>query len=276
MSPRTLVLAAALAAAAPQLASAQAETHGFDLPTADLAIFGLQISLDYLAPPVGTIVETRADLQYTSGGLDAAQLEFLVQAPTQSVPIWTFTGADLGWSGTGSFQADISTSALDGIIDLGDPAPGASLFLVVIRTTTGVPLNGQLAASSIQVDIDPWIDLDHGLAGTGGLVPALDPTASLAQGSPFQLDLVDALPGSTAFVVLGLSPLSAPFKGGVLVPHPDLFVPVPVGPGGSLSLSATWPGGVPGGLSIYLQCWIQDPGGPAGLAASNAVRATTA
>jgi hypothetical protein len=164
MSLRSVLLAAACISTALPTAAAQAETESFLLPSANLAIFGLQLSLDYLAPPTGTIVETRAVLQYTSGGLDAAQLEILVQAPSDGVPIWILRGSDLGWSGTGTFQANVGTHALNGSIDLGDPAPDASLFLVVLRTTNGSALNGQLTASSILVDIDPWIDLGHGLA----------------------------------------------------------------------------------------------------------------
>jgi hypothetical protein len=275
MFPRNLLLAAVCAAALAPTGAAQADTQTFDLPTANLGIFGLQISLDYLAPPLGTIVGARAVLDYTSSGFDAAQLEILVQAPTDALPIWSITGSDLGWSGAGSFQADISSHVLDGIIDLGDPAPGGSLFLVVVRTTGGGPLGGQLTASSIQVDIDPWIDLGSSLPGTGGLTPILDPTATLSPDSPFQLDVSGALPGTTAFVVLGVTALAAPFKGGMLVPNPDVVVPQPVGPGGSLSVPARWPTGVPGGISIYVQAWMDDPGGVAGFAATNAVRAVT-
>ena len=43
------------------------------------------------------------ELTYSSGGsLDPADLIITFQAPSAGVPVWQFTGADLGWSGTGT------------------------------------------------------------------------------------------------------------------------------------------------------------------------------
>jgi hypothetical protein len=42
-----------------------------------------------------------------------------------------------------------------------------------------------------------------------------------------------------------------------------------------LVLSGTWPPGSPAGLELFFQMWIFDAAGPAGLAASNGVKATT-
>ena len=44
---------------------------------------------------------------------------------------------------------------------------------------------------------------------------------------------------------------------------------------GSIAINDTWPTGVPGGLELYIQYWIEDVDGPLGFAASNAVKATT-
>jgi hypothetical protein len=44
--------------------------------------------------------------------------------------------------------------------------------------------------------------------------------------------------------------------------------------GGSFDLAATWPSGLPAGLTFVMQCWVVDPGGPAGYSASNGVLAT--
>ena len=44
---------------------------------------------------------------------------------------------------------------------------------------------------------------------------------------------------------------------------------------GQLLIEATWPPGVPTGFELYLQTWIEDPGGLFGFAASNAIRGTT-
>jgi hypothetical protein len=76
--------------------------------------------------------------------------------------------------------------------------------------------------------------------------------------------------------VLGFTNSSVPFKGGTLVPSPDVLIgPFPLDGAGSLVLSAPWPAGLPGAFSTYLQEWIVDPAGPVGFAASNALSATT-
>jgi hypothetical protein len=119
-----------------------------------------------------------------------------------------------------------------------------------------------------------WIDLGQGLAGTLG-APLLHATGTPAAGQPVTLALSFARPGSVAALFVGLSAGSAPFKGGTLVPSPDLLVAgLPVDGAGTSTLAATWPAGVPAGLALYLQEWVVDPLGPAGFAASNAVRAT--
>lgn len=59
----------------------------------------------------------------------------------------------------------------------------------------------------------------------------------------------------------------------MLVPAPEnLLVLSTVG--GSLVLGSTWPPGAPAGFTVYFPWWIQDPAGPAGLAASNGLSGT--
>jgi hypothetical protein len=67
-----------------------------------------------------------------------------------------------------------------------------------------------------------------------------------------------------------------PFKGGWLVPAPDLSFPGWItNAAGSIAISVTWPPGVPSGFSMWMQFWMVDPAGPAGCAASGAIAATT-
>ena len=119
----------------------------------------------------------------------------------------------------------------------------------------------------------PLLDLGHQLKGTSW--PILIVEGSFVAGQPVSFALSGALPSGPAFVVAGLSVLEAPFKGGTMVPHPLLiFGPWPVAPSGQLTLTdAAWSGG-PSGLVLALQFWVQDPNGPAGFAASSAVRIT--
>ena len=119
-------------------------------------------------------------------------------------------------------------------------------------------------------DFSPWSDLGQGLAGSGGLVPHLHGTGSLQPGSAGALLLADAKPLSTAWLIVGLQALDAPFKGGQLVPFPTLLVGFPTDASGSFTVPWTsWPSGLPAGTSIYFQVWLSDPAGAAGWASSN-------
>jgi len=88
-------------------------------------------------------------------------------------------------------------------------------------------------------------------------------------------DLYLAAANSPAWLILGLSELNAPFKGGVLVPDP-------APPGtiwnastnflGTILIPWTWPTGVPSGLNFYMQYWIKDINGPLGFTASDCLK----
>ncbi len=120
---------------------------------------------------------------------------------------------------------------------------------------------------------EPWIDLGKGLAGTGAITPTLDGTGPMTGGSNNTLEFGSMLAGSTVFITVGIAELCAPFKGGFLVP--DLLldpIALPTG-AGSFSLPFVMPGGVPFGVSLYLQGWIQDAGGPVGFSSTNGLQA---
>ncbi len=120
----------------------------------------------------------------------------------------------------------------------------------------------------------PWENLGQELAGTNGL-PGLVGSGPLAADTQVSLGLFNALGGSLASLVVGASGLDAAFKGGVMVPNPDVIVPQLTSAMGTVEISATWPAGIPVGTAAYFQWWVSDPGGPAGFAASNGLRATT-
>ncbi len=114
-----------------------------------------------------------------------------------------------------------------------------------------------------------------GLSGTPG-VPVLTGNGTLQSGTNMSLSLFNALPDAAATLVVGLSELSLPFHGGTLVPNPTVLIGgLVVGGGGSLVLPASWPVGVPPGVQLYAQAWIEDAAAVKGLAASNGVLMTT-
>ena len=112
------------------------------------------------------------------------------------------------------------------------------------------------------------------LAGSAGLsrlvgVGPLQPLTDL------RVRVQGAAPDAPLLVVVGLAEASLPFKGGVLVPAPDVLVAgLSTDAIGGLDLQAGWPAGVPVGTTLLLQAWLTDARGPDGLSATTAVRGT--
>src|SRR5262249_29833263 len=119
-----------------------------------------------------------------------------------------------------------------------------------------------------------WSSLGGGFGQ--GTTPKLEGWGTLAAGSSTTLLLSAATPAKPAFLVIGLSALGAPFKGGTLIPSPDLLLgPFTTRASGTVSLSAPWPAGLPSGFPLLFQYWIHDQLLPAGYSASNGESATT-
>ena len=118
---------------------------------------------------------------------------------------------------------------------------------------------------------DAWTDLGRGVAGVAG-VPLLTAHGALLGGHPFSLAISGAKPSGSATLVAGFSALNAAFKGGTLVPNPDVLVTgLPLDGAGALSLASAWPLGTPSGFSLWLQAWVADAAAVKGFAASNAL-----
>ena len=121
-------------------------------------------------------------------------------------------------------------------------------------------------------------NLGLALGGTYG-EPSLAGSGELETGSRVSLALTGALEDATAWFVVGLVELNVPFMGGTLVPafNPPsgLIVVLQTDGEGEIAITDAWPAGVPPGLEIYVQYWIDDPGGSFGFAASNAIQGTT-
>lgn len=119
-----------------------------------------------------------------------------------------------------------------------------------------------------------WTDAGQGLGGLLG-EPTLSGTGVMTPGSTVTLTLGNAIPFGTTNLVIGFSQLAAPFKGGVLVPSPDIVVTGLPLVGSGLELSFEYPAGIPAGSQISYQHWVQDASGPLGYTASNAVVGTS-
>ncbi len=119
-----------------------------------------------------------------------------------------------------------------------------------------------------------WADLGHALAGTAGS-PVLAGSGTLAGSSSCSFSLSAARPSAAAMLIFGFTQLNFPLKGGVLVPVPQLLVPMPTNASGTAGLPFVMPPVVPPGVDLVLQVWIPDPAGVQGLAASNGLVGTT-
>ena len=125
-------------------------------------------------------------------------------------------------------------------------------------------------------DLPPWFELSHALAGAGGIKPRLQGVGTLQPLSPGSLKLTDAHPLAPCWLILGLSAIDAPTKGGMLVPSPDVLIPAATDAQGKLTLPwTTWPAGVPLNTKVWFQCWIADPQAIDGYAVSDAIEGVT-
>jgi len=108
----------------------------------------------------------------------------------------------------------------------------------------------------------------------GGVTPpALGATGTLVGGKEFTVQLKNGPSFGAATAVLGFTAIHAPFKGGVMVPAPDLLLSsFPLDGIGFLSVTAPLSEGIPLGVELYLQLWVPDASLPLGFAGSNALK----
>lgn len=115
-----------------------------------------------------------------------------------------------------------------------------------------------------------------GSPGTGGVVPVLEGAGPAKPGSLGNSFTISMGPASgSAFLVLGLSELAAPFKGGILGPAPDVFLPaLGLDASGGLGFVFALPADVPAGLEVFAQAWLPDPGVVPAFSATNTLKLT--
>ncbi len=146
------------------------QTIRYDLIGAPLGFFGNEIVQDFFYPAVDSeIVTTRFHLEFvtstTTGDFNAANIGLALQPPVPDpeggpqVLTGFFTGADFGWSGSGTFSIDFETDALNGgVIDFPPDTVallyGVSYYNALSQQDPPVfePLGGQFIASYIEVD----------------------------------------------------------------------------------------------------------------------------
>ena len=200
--------------------------------------------------------------------------DVLVGAPGSSLAL-VFTGSPSGPSTQAEWVASDPGASLGATVAAGD-VDGDGLDDVAVGgpiDTAGQPNEGTVRVYRGSHG-GPWFDLGNAKPGLRG-EPRLLGTGDLLGGNPMQVVLFNVREQQFVYVILGLSTIYAPAKGGVVVPSVDLiFDPIPTLNASSLTLPGIWPMGLPPGASLYFQAWITDPAATKGFAASNGLGAT--
>ena len=137
------------------------------------------------------------------------------------------------------------------------------------------PTGVQLFDPALAEFVEPWIDIGGVLPGSGG-IPFLVGHAPLCQGATVRAFGEGMVPDPMVWLVLGLSAANLPFKGGVMVPQPDLILGPFVGtPGGDIELLLPIGFAMPASTTIVMQMWIAEPGSPFAFAATNGISGTS-
>jgi hypothetical protein len=159
-----------------------------------------------------------------------------------------------GGDGVGGIEKTSGHSPGPGGQNAGNAPPGPSFGQELEPAPTWTDLGGELPPGGTAV-----------LSASGGTTP----------GAALELEASGTAPLAPATLVLGTDVVNLPFKGGTLVPSPDLLLAgLLTDAQGGLLLAGTMPDALPSGLTICLQLWTVDAAGPKGFDATNALLIT--
>jgi len=123
----------------------------------------------------------------------------------------------------------------------------------------------------------PWADLGLAFQPMPNTAePRLSGAGPLKPNTVVTLFAQDVPANGLVTLVAGLVRIDLPFRGGVLVPSPDLVVPGFVSDSsGNFEAGFLLPHNVPMGTDFYLQGWAAEPLSPTGLVSTNGLQATS-
>jgi hypothetical protein len=157
---------------------------------------------------------------------------------------------------------------------------GAAVALVGNRAFVGAPgtpyINDDPAVEGAVWSVD--LARQNGwemLSETAPPEPSLGGWGSLDGASAVTLRVYDNFSsGNLVVLVVGTRELNLPIGGDLLVPSPDLLVPLVLGTNGDVAVSGIWPPGLPSGFQVWFQAWLATgtPSDP--WSASNGLRVT--
>jgi len=130
------------------------------------------------------------------------------------------------------------------------PLPGIEALAVGDFDADGLPDVVAAAGSAALFfnALGPFIDIGYGkTAGIG--TPALVVSGSSAAGGVLRIGVRGLPPLVSGLLFIGSAPEYTPFKGGMLVPSPDVLFGVMSG----VDLELSWPAGIPIGTAVFAQ-----------------------
>jgi len=203
--------------------------------------------------------ERHSDAIVPTSSNSTGYVRFAVPTPS-GTQAWGLThdtagfGAPLGGANE-NLGVDISFGADDLLIA---GAPGTST------------LNGYI--SWFALPSAPWVEVEQSpaLAGTPGL-PEMHMEGAVFADGPIVVGVRNAQPSSTTFVIIGLSAVFAPAKGGILYPSFDVLRMFPTNASGQFVVPSTWTSDFAsfGPLDMHFQFWTLDPGAVSGFSATD-------
>lgn len=117
-----------------------------------------------------------------------------------------------------------------------------------------------------------WCDLTGGVGGSLGK-PTIDGAGTVSTAAPIEITIRNTPSAANGALMLGLSRLDFPIFGAVIVPNPDLVIPV-TGSASSIVVNVSAIRRLGPGADAYFQAFFIDPTAPQGLAASDALKTT--
>ncbi|MHC5210900.1 MAG: hypothetical protein ACYTG2_09305 [Planctomycetota bacterium] len=198
------------------------------------------------------------------------------------------TGGSSGDGGRGGDGSPVGVGGAPGLVGAGNSGNGGTggpgggggsgSGFPGLDGSDGTGTIGALGASGGAGGFCPasatWTDTGFALAPVGGSPPLLFGFGSLLPGTVNTLSVFQARPSAPSVMFVSIQALNVKFKGGWLIPAPDLSVLLQTSPTGEISLPFAMPqASGPSGLLIYIQLWILDPAGPNGFTATNSMRA---
>ncbi len=196
-----------------------------------------------------------------------------VSAGGTAVPAYGFSPGVFAFDGTSVAApnaAGVALMALGRAPDLSQEDLRSLLMQAAVSVDGLNPAYaGQLGAGHVNAHdtlllLQPTADLGHGLSGDS--TPHLNVWGQTHAGGLVTLSISSAAPTASGGLVVGFSQATVSFKGGVLVPSPDLIVPVGTDENGAWRIDAPLSAEIPTGVPIFLQALITDDGAPSGFA----------